>query len=277
MQLSLRSTVDLVEGVAMPRLGLGTYKAKGEDVRNAVRCALELGYRGIDTASLYANESEIALGIADTDVPREELFITTKVWNEEQGYEGTRAALSRSLERLRTDHVDLYLVHWPMERHMEGTWRAMEELLAEGKTRAIGVCNHLAHHLDHLLGFANVAPAVDQVEFHPWLQQPALQTYLTENDIVLEAWAPVMKGRVAEEPLLVQIARRHGVTPAQVAIRWVLEQGYITIPKSISEERIAENASVFGFELDPGDLARLSDADRGQRLGPDPDTYAWSL
>lgn len=273
-RLTLSSTADIGHGVRMPRLGLGTYKARsGYEVEHSVEFALRLGYRGIDTASMYGNEEGVGRGVRASGVPREDVFIATKVWNDEQGYESTKAALGRSLERLGTDYVDLYLVHWPSQTHMEATWRAMEELLAEDKTRAIGVCNHLEKHLDRLLGIAEVPPAVDQVEFHPWLQQPSLQTYLTEHDIMLQAWAPIMRGRVFEEPALVEIAAAHAVSPAQVAIRWILQQGYVTIPKSVHEERIAENAGVFGFELSEDDMRRLAAADRGSRLGREPDSW----
>ncbi|HSK47426.1 MAG TPA: aldo/keto reductase [Coriobacteriia bacterium] len=276
MELSLASTLNIDRDVAMPRLGLGTYKAQeGNEVTHAVEFALRNGYRNVDTASLYKNEEGVGEGIRASGVLRDEIFLSTKVWNAEQGYEETRAALERSLERLGTHYVDLYLVHWPIQRHMEGTWRAMEELLQEGKTRSIGVCNHLPHHLTDLLRIAETPPAVDQVEFHPWLQQPSLQAFLTEHDITLEAWAPVMKGRVGEAPELLEIAARHEATPAQIAIRWVLQQGYVAIPKSVRDSRILENADVFGFDLTDEDVELIGTLDRGFRLGPDPDNYAW--
>jgi methylglyoxal/glyoxal reductase len=276
MRLSLGSTVDLGHGIMMPALGLGTFKSQeGDEVRRSVEIALARGYRSIDTASVYGNEKGVGEGLRVSEVPRAEVFMTTKVWNDEQGYEQTKAALVRSLERLGTDYVDLYLVHWPARAMMEPTWRAMEELKEEGKTRAIGVCNHLPHHLEALLSIAEVPPVVDQVEFHPWLQQPSLQAYLAEHDIALEAWAPLMKGRVAEVGELAGIARRHSVSAAQVAVRWILQQGYVAIPKSVHEDRIASNADVFGFELDDAEMALIGTLDRGKRLGPDPDTYAW--
>lgn len=273
--LSLSSTVRIAHGVQMPRLGLGTYKSSPQDVEAAVEHALSVGYRGIDTASLYGNEEGIGAAIRRSGVSRDELFVTTKVWNDEQGYEGTLQALGRSLTRLGIDHVDLYLVHWPMRAHLEATWSAMESLLAEGRTRAIGVCNFLPQHLDALARTARVLPAVDQVEFHPWLQQPGLQAYLAEHDILLEAWAPLMKGRIAEEPAIIRIAEAHGVAPAQVAVRWILQLGYATIPKSVHAERIEQNVDVFGFELSDAEMAAIDALDRGQRLGPEPDLYAW--
>lgn len=274
MELAIASTVDLGHGVHMPMLGMGTYKSRpGHEVRHSVEFALEHGYRGVDTASMYDNEEGVGEAVRSSGLAREDVFVITKVWNDEQGYESTRAALDRSLTRLGFDHVDLYLVHWPQREHTEGTWRAMEELLAEGKTRAIGVCNHLQHHLDRLLAIAEVPPAVDQVEFHPWLQQPGLQAFLAEHDITLQAWAPVMRGRAHEEPALVEIGERHGVSPSQVAIRWILEQGYSAIPKTVHDERILENADVFGFALSEEEMARIAAADRDHRLGRDPNIY----
>ncbi len=274
--LSIGSTIDIAHGVHIPRLGLGTYKSTpGEAARDAVVEALRLGYRSIDTASLYGNEEGVGEGIRISGVPRDDIFLTTKVWNEEQGYDSTLEAIERSLARLGTDHVDLYLVHWPMREKMEGTWRAMEAALEQGMTRSIGVCNHLPHHLEELFRHAEVPPAVDQVEFHFWLQQPSLQAFLAEHGIALEAWAPLMKGRVAEVPEVVAIAERLGRTPAQVAIRWILEIGAIAIPKSVHAERIAENLDVFDFHLTDEDHELLTTLDEGVRLGPDPDTYAW--
>lgn len=275
-ELTLTSTVPLNNGVEMTRFGLGTYKSQpGAEVEHSVTAALARGYRSIDTASLYANEEGVGAGIRASGVGREELFLTTKVWNTEQGYESTLEAMERSLAKLGTSYVDLYLIHWPMKRHMEGTWRAMEELLEAGKTRAIGVCNFLPHHLEVLMGIANVPPAVDQVEFHPRLQRPDLQLYLAEHDMVLQAWAPIMRGAVCEIPELIEIAASHDKTPAQVAIRWVMQEGHVAIPKSVHDNRIAENADVFDFELTDEQIERIDRLDMGQRIGPDPDVYAW--
>lgn len=273
--LSLSSTLRIADGIDMPRLGFGTYKVAPHEAVPAVEYALQAGYRSIDTASLYGNEAEIGRVVAASGIPRSELFITTKVWNDEQGFEGTRAALGQSLERLGLDHVDLYLVHWPIRHQMEGTWRAMESLLSEGLTRAIGVCNHLPAQLDVLLSLADVPPAVDQVEFHPWLQQPGLQAYLAEHGIALEAWAPLMKGRIGEAPEIVAIAERHGVSPAQIGLRWILQLGHVTIPKSVHPERIAQNADIFGFELSDAEIAAIDALDRGHRFGSNPETLAW--
>lgn len=274
--LGIGSTIPIGHGVEMPVLGLGTYKAApGTDTREAVRVALEAGYRHIDTAALYGNERSVAEGLADSGLSRPDVFITTKVWNDDQGYESTLTALDRSLAELQTDHVDLYLVHWPMREHLEATWRAMEDALDCGKARAIGVSNFLAPHLDELLKFADVPPAIDQIEFHPRLQQPGLQAFLTEHDIELEAWAPLMRGGVNEIPEIVEIAERLGRTPAQVTLRWILELGVVAIPKSIHEARIAANAAIFDFELTESDQETFARLDTATRIGPDPDVYAW--
>jgi len=271
MLTDITSSVELANGVHMPRLGLGTYRsAEGGDVEGAVTAALELGYRSIDTASLYGNEAGIGRAIVASGVPREEIFLASKMWNNEQGYDETLAAFARSIERLGTDYLDLYLVHWPRYRTHE-TWRAMERLYAEGAVRAIGVCNHLEHHLEGLLAVAEVAPMVDQYEFHPWLQQPALRRYCDKHGIVVEAWAPLMKGRVAEVAELVSIGRAHDKSPAQVAVRWLLQHGAVTIPKSTHPERVAENADVFDFALTALEMHTIDLLDRGSRFGPEPD------
>ena len=271
MLRGIGDTVTLANGVEMPRLGLGTYKsAEGGDVERAVTYALELGYRGIDTASMYGNEEGIGRALAARGVPRSEVFLASKVRNDEQGYDATLAACERSLARLGTDHLDLYLVHWYRTETPE-TWRAMERLLAEGTVRAIGVCNHLEHHLEHLLANAAVVPMVNQYEFHPWLQQPGLLGYCEGRDIVVQAWAPLMRGRVAEIPEIVEIGVRHGKTAAQVTLRWILQHGVTTIPKSVHRERIAENADVFDFQLTVDEMRAIDLLDRGERLGAHPD------
>lgn len=273
--LTIASTIQIAPGVHMPRLGLGTYKtAPGREIEDAVAEALHLGYRSIDTASLYGNEEGIGRAIAASDVPRDEVFVTSKVWNDEQGYEGTLAAFGRSAERLGLDYLDLYLVHWPLPRHLEDTWQAMEELHATGRARAIGVCNHLEHHLRSLLEIAVTPPVVNQIEFHPRLQQPALQALCREHGIAIEAWAPLMRGGVFDIPEISRVASEHGVTEAQVAVRWVLQKGYVVIPKSVHAERIAHNADVYGFELSAADMAAIDALDTGERVGRHPDSFA---
>ena len=271
MLRGIGDTVTLANGVEMPRLGLGTYKAaEGGDVERAVTYALKIGYRGIDTASLYDNETGIGTAIAASGVPRAEVFLASKVWNDEQGYDSTLSAFETSLVRLGTDYLDLYLVHWPRPETPQ-TWRAMERLYGEGTVRAIGVCNHLEHHLESLIAAAHVPPLVNQYEHHPLLQQPDLLGYCEGHDIVVQAWAPLMKGRVTELPTLVEIGRHHNKTPAQVTVRWILQHGITTIPKSVHPERIAENADVFDFSLTPEEMATIATLDRGHRFGPEPD------
>lgn len=271
---SLADTVEIAPGVQMPRLGLGTYKAgEGPDVAGAIADALAMGYRLIDTASIYGNERGVGEALQAGSVPREEVFVTTKLWNDDQGYESALKACDESLGRLGLDHVDLYLVHWPWPERMHDTWRAMEQLLVSGRTRAIGVCNHAAHHLDELAEFATTMPAVNQCEFHPRLQQPELQAACTDRGIALQAWAPIMRGRVNLVPELVEIASRHDKTPAQVSLRWILQKGFVTIPKSIHPSRIAENCDVYDFELSPEEMATIGTLDTGTRVGPDPETY----
>jgi len=265
----------------MPRLGLGTYRARhGDEVETEVACALKLGYREIDTAAAYGNERGVGRALHASGVPRQELFIATKVWNADQGYRSTLAAFERSLARLGVGYVDLYLVHWPDPRRGRDTWRALEELHASGKTRAIGVCNHLVHHLEDLLSFAELPPAVDQVEHNPWVQRPDLRAFCATHGITLQAWAPVMRGKVSNVPTLVEIGRRHGKTPAQVAIRWILQHGVTVIPKSVHESRIAENADVFDFALDDQEMASVDSLDKGKGINPSPDfvvRMGWAL
>ncbi len=272
---SLADTVEIAPRVMMPRLGLGTYRsADGPDVEVEVAYGLSIGYRLIDTAALYGNEGGIGRALRASGVSREDVFITTKVWNSDQGYESTLRAFEKSLVMLGFDYLDLYLVHWPWPARMHETWRAMEELLASGRARAIGVCNHLPHHLDELAKSASVMPAVDQCEFHPLLQQPDLQAACRVRGITLQAWAPVMRGRANLVPELVSIASVHNKTPSQISIRWILQKGVVTIPKSIHPARIAENCDVYGFELSAEEMAIIDGLDAGDRLGGNPDTFA---
>ncbi len=275
MERAITDTLMLRNGVAMPRFGLGTYKsAQGGDVEGAVRVALEHGYRLIDTASLYENEEGIGRAIGESGVARSELFVTSKVWNEEQGYAETLAAAYHSLERLGMDYLDLYLAHWPIPQLMEGTWRAMEELLASGRTRAIGVCNFLVHHLELLDSIAEEPASVNQFEFHPRLQQPDLVRACDERGIVIQAWAPLMRGGVFSIDEIGEIARHHGKDPAQVTLRWVLQRGLATIPKSVHPGRVRSNAQIFDFELSGPEMATIDGLDRGDRIGKHPDSFS---
>jgi diketogulonate reductase-like aldo/keto reductase len=273
---SLADRVEIAPGVEMPRLGVGTFRsAGGYEVEHEVAYGLRVGYRGIDTASMYGNEEGVGRALSRSGIPRDQVFVATKVWNDEQGYDSTLAACGRSLRRLGLDHVDLYLIHWPMPELLRDTWRAMEQLREEGRVRAIGVCNFLVPHLEELLSFANVPPAVDQVEHHPRLQQPELRDFLREHGITMQAWAPIMRGGVTQIPEIVDIAASHNKTPAQVSIRWILQHGVTTIPKSVHEARIAENADVFDFALTEREMALIDTLDRDERVGRHPNSFGW--
>ena len=272
----LASTVELSNGVAIPWVGLGVFKSPpGKATQQAVRWALEIGYRHIDTAAYYQNEADVARGLADSGVPREQVFLTTKVWNSDQGYEPTLKAFDRSRRNLAVDVVDLYLVHWPVKGKFRETWRAMEKLLSDGKVRAIGVSNFLVHHLEELRASSSVAPVVNQVEFHPFLFQKDLLDYDARSGIRHEAWSPLTRGRRLDDPLITSVARKHGRTNAQVLLRWDLQLGVVTIPKSVHRERILENSRVFDFQLDDDDMNRLTGLDAGSRIGPHPDTITF--
>ena len=274
MTISLDTTVALHGTVQIPLLGLGTFKAEdGPDVEAAIATALDLGYRHIDTARIYDNENSVGRAVAASSVDRSELFVTTKVWNSDQGYESTLAAMDASLGRLGMDYVDLYLVHWPKPEHTRDTWRAMEEIQSTGKARAIGVSNFLPHHLDQLAEHAAVMPSINQIEFHPHLQSPELVSYCTKRGIVVEAWSPLKRGRILDDPGLSSIAAAHGVGVPQVVLRWMLQRGIVAIPKSVTPSRIVENADLYGFELTNDEMTAIDAMDRGERIGPDPDHF----
>ncbi|MCL6637604.1 MAG: aldo/keto reductase [Alicyclobacillus sp.] len=274
MSLRLDSRVTLNNGVTMPWLGLGVYKVEeGEEVERAVQTALQVGYRSIDTAALYRNEAGVGRALRASGVPRDEVFITTKVWNSDQGYDSTLQAFAASREKLGVDVVDLYLIHWPVKGKYLDTWRALETLYEEGKVRAIGVSNFQIHHLQDILAMCKVRPAVNQVECHPYLTQTELRTFCEQHEIRMEAWSPLAKGRVLDDPVVQAIARQHGKTPAQVVIRWHLQHQVVVIPKSVRPERIRANADVFDFELSAADMAALDGLNRHERTGPDPDHF----
>lgn len=269
--------ITLNDGRTIPQLGLGTYLSEaGDEVEQAVADALDIGYRHIDTASFYENEESIGRAIARSGVPREDLYLTSKVWNDEQGFDETLAAVQRSLRRLGTDYLDLYLVHWPRPLLMEDTWRAMETIMASGLARSIGVSNFLVHHLDRLTEFSDVVPAVNQIEFHPRLQSPELVKACEGRGIAVEAWSPLMRGKVLDAPTLVAIADGHGATTAQVVLRWMLQRGIVVIPKSVRRHRLEENFDVFGFELSEEELAHIDAMDEDDRMGPHPDIFPGS-
>ncbi|UFJ39479.1 aldo/keto reductase [Brevibacillus humidisoli] len=263
----------LHNGVEMPWFGLGVWKAQeGDEVKRAVRWALETGYRSIDTAAVYGNEAGVGEAIQESGVARDQLFVTTKVWNSEQGYETTLKAFEESRKKLKLDYLDLYLVHWPVKGKYKETWRALEKLYKDGHVRAIGVSNFQVHHLEDLMADSEVVPMVNQVEFHPLLTQQELRTFCRQHSIQLEAWSPLMQGNL-DQPLLTQLAEKYGKTPAQIVLRWDLQNQVVTIPKSVTEHRIRENANIFDFELSAEDMEQISGLNQDKRFGPDPDNF----
>ena len=270
----LSDSVKLANGVEMPRLGLGVWKAKdGEEVENAVKAAIETGYRLIDTAAVYKNEEGVGKATKASGIMREELFITTKVWNDQQGYESTLQAFEESRKKLGLEYLDLYLIHWPVKEKFKETWKALEKLYQDGWVKAIGVSNFQVHHLKDLIADAKVKPMVNQVEFHPYLTQKELLSYCKEENIQMEAWSPLMQGEVVRVDVIKELAEKYGKTPAQIVLRWDLQHGVVTIPKSVKEHRIRENADVFDFELSPEDMDKLDSLNKNHRFGPDPDNF----
>jgi methylglyoxal/glyoxal reductase len=273
---SIEDTVRLNNGIRMPKVGLGTWKsADGQEAETAVREALALGYRHIDTAAFYKNEQSIGRALRDSGVPREKLFVTTKVWNDDLRSGQVVQAVDASLKRLGLEYVDLFLIHWPVKDKFVDAWRMLEDVYRQGKTRAIGVSNFLAHHLDELAATASVTPAVNQVEFHPWLQQSDLLARCKQSGIVFEAWSPLMQGKVGEVNELVEIGKSHGKSPSQVALRWAVQKGVVVIPKSVKRERLRENAAIFDFDLSNDEVATIDRLDQAKRLGPDPDNFTF--
>lgn len=270
----VQDTTTLYNGVKMPWLGFGVFKVKdGQEAVDAVRTAIETGYRSIDTAKAYNNEIGVAQGIRESGIAREDLFITTKVWNSDQGYESTLAAFEASMERLELDYLDLYLIHWPVKGKYKDTWRALERLHREGRIRAIGVSNFQIHHLEDLMTEATVVPAVNQIELHPLLNQQELRDYCSKHKIQVEAWSPLGQGHLLEHPLLQEIGAKYGKSPAQVILRWDLQNGIVTIPKSVTPQRIRENADLFDFELTPEDIQQINGLNENKRFGSDPDNF----
>jgi diketogulonate reductase-like aldo/keto reductase len=271
----LKASVRLNNGVAMPWLGLGVYQLAPEGgVAASVLQALALGYRSIDTATIYGNEQGVGEAIRSSGVPRGELFVTTKVWNDDMRADRVEAALAESLGRLGLDYVDLYLLHWPIRGKAVAAWRALERMQRAGRIRAIGVSNFMRSHLDELLAAAEIVPAVNQIEFHPYLQSPPLVAHCQALGVRVEAWSPLMQGRaVLRDPVLVEIAERHGRTVAQVILRWNVQTGVVTIPKTSTPHRMDENARVFDFALTATELAAIGGLDRNERVGPDPHSF----
>lgn len=270
-------SLTLNNGTSIPQLGFGVYQIEPEDTRQAVLTALEAGYRHIDTAEMYGNEKEVGQALADSGLPRGDVFVTSKLGNGRHAREDALAAFDRSLDDLGFDYLDLFLIHWPLPAvgDFAQTWRALEEIYHSGRAKAVGVSNFQPHHLDRLLKETGVVPAVDQIEVHPYLAQDAVRRFCTDRDIAVEAWSPIAQGKVLGDPVVTAIAERLERSPAQVVLRWHLQRGDVVFPKSVTPARIAENIRLFDFELAPGDMAEITALDRGERTGPDPDTFNW--
>jgi diketogulonate reductase-like aldo/keto reductase len=270
----IKGTVELSNGVEMPYFGLGVYLInEGKEVVSAVKDALDAGYIHIDTASLYGNEKGVGEAIKQSGVDRKNIFVTTKVWNSDQGYESTLRAFDKSMAKLGLDYLDLYLVHWPVKGKYKDTWRAFEKLYNDGRVRAIGVSNFLKNHLEDLLGSAEIIPMVNQMEFHPYLVQQELIDYCHANKIQYEAWSPLMQGKNLDDATLKSLAKKYGKDAAQIILRWNLQKDVVTIPKSIRKERIISNSKIFDFELSQEDIEAINKLDRAERLGPDPGNF----
>lgn len=270
----IQGSFTLHNGVKMPYLGLGTYQAENnQEVIDSVKYALKIGYRHIDTASVYNNEEGVGKGIKESSVARQDIFVVTKVWNTEQGYDSTLKSFEDSINRLKLDYLDLFLIHWPVEGKFKETWKALEYLYEKKKVRAIGVSNFLQHHLEDLLADCNIVPMVNQMEFHPYVVQQDLVDFCSENTIQYEAWSPFMQGKVFELDICKELAKKYGKSVAQIILRWNLQKGVVTIPKSVHKNRIASNADIFDFELAIEDIAYLDGLDRDERIGAHPDHF----
>jgi 2,5-diketo-D-gluconate reductase A len=268
--------IRLNDGVEIPQIGFGVWQVDNALAPKAVKAAIDAGYRSIDTAAIYGNEDGVAAGIRAADIPREQLFVTTKLWNDRHGAQSALKAFDESLKRLRLDYIDLYLIHWPTPRanlYVE-TWRALGEIKRSGRARSVGVSNFKIPHLERLLGETGIVPSINQIELHPRFQQKAQREFHTRHRIVTESWSPLGQGRAMKDPLIAGIAAKHRKTPAQVTLRWHIQNGLVAIPKSVTPSRIVENFDVLSFELTQDDMAKIAtlDNDRG-RIGPDPDRF----
>lgn len=265
-------SVTLHNGVKMPVLGLGVWSVDDEVAENAVRQAIEAGYRAIDTAAAYGNEAGVGRGVANSGVSRDEIFITTKIWNSDQGYQQALDAFDVSRKKLNMDVVDLLLVHWPVKGKYTETWRALEEIYKKGQARAIGVSNFQPHHLEDIAAISEIKPMVNQVEFHPLLTQETLRNYCSLHNIQLIAWSPLMQGNL-DIPLLHQIGQKYNKSAAQIVLRWDIQNGVITIPKTTNANRLIENAAIFDFELTNEEMSQISALNQNKRFGPNPDNF----
>ena len=271
---TIADRIELNNGVRMPWLGLGVFQMTGpSEAENAVSWAIEAGYRAIDTAAAYGNEEDVGRGIRMSPVPREELFLTTKVWNADLRSGKVREAFEASLKRLGTDYIDLYLIHWPVPNCYKAAWDILQTLYSEGRIRAIGVSNFMEEHLDDIITDVGVVPAVNQIEYHPRLVQPKLMDYCRERNIRITAWSPLMQGGVFQIPEIGRVAEKHGRTVVQIVLRWNLQNGVIVIPKSSRRDRIRDNGDIFDFHLDEQDMAVLNGLNTAERTGPDPRNF----
>ena len=270
-------TIELNNGLLIPQFGLGVYQVdEGEEVESSVAHALKNGYRLIDTAAMYRNEAGVGSAIKASGIPREEIFVTTKLWNDDQGYENALAAFESSLNKLQLDYIDLYLIHWPSPGRglFVETWKAFEELYNSGKVKSIGVSNFNPDHLDTLLESATISPVLNQIELHPYLPQHEVVSYCQRKNIAVEAWSPIggSRGSLLQDNVIVELATKYSKSPAQVVLRWHIQHGNIVIPKSVQAERIDQNIDIFDFELDHNDLLAIDALENGTRMGPDPAT-----
>jgi diketogulonate reductase-like aldo/keto reductase len=265
------SLVRLNNGIDLPRVGLGVYQApRGEETRGAVREALRIGYRHIDTARIYGNEKDVGVAVRESGIPRRDIFVTTKLWNDDQGYDSALRAFDASMSRLDLEYIDLYLLHWPVPRRRLDSWRALEKLLADGRVRSIGISNFMVHHIDELLAHAKVVPAVNQIELSPFLQQREVRERCAKDGIVVEAYSPLTRGERLRHPAVVRVAQRAKRSPAQILLRWCLQHDLVVLPKSTHASRIAENAALFDFELGEDDMRELDALEEGLVTGWDP-------
>lgn len=271
----LQETFQMHNGVQIPKVGFGTFKiADGEITKQAVLWALEAGIRHIDTAAIYGNEESVGAAIKESGIPREEIFITTKLWNNQHAYDDAINAFETSCEKLGVDYIDLYLIHWPKEQNTEA-WCALEDLYEAKKIRAIGVSNFKEHHLDEIYAMCRIQPMMNQVEFHPQFQQESLRAYCEARDILITGWGPLMQGQIFSKEVIQQLAEKHQKTMSQITLRWHYQQGVVQIPKSIKKERILENIEIFDFELSEDDLQQINTLNTHTRIGPDPDTITF--
>ena len=273
MKKDINYKMKMNNGIEIPQFGVGVYLTKsGTECVNAVTWALEVGYRHIDTARIYGNEKEVGEAVRNFGIKREEVFITTKLWNDDHGYESALKAFDKSLKTLNVDYIDLYLIHWPVKGKRKESWKALEKIYESGYCRSIGVSNYQINHLNELFSYANIIPVIDQVEFSPYNYQKDLLDFCNKNKIILEAYSPLTRMKKLDDPKVVSIAKKHNKTVAQILIRWAVEHEIVVIPKSARKERIIENANVFDFELDTADMKTLNNLDEGFRVSWDPTT-----